>query len=529
MSSITTRASKGSALTWTEGDANITNLNNDKIEAVVDDTSPQLGGDLDVNGHAILASTGDLQLSATMGSIKLGSLTWPTPTSGGGGAGGGSISGTISSSSSATNKLSLDTTAGMSVGYSITFTGTDISSIGLGMGSYYITDIWPLSNEIQISMTMGGAAQSLNTGSGYTDAHFQATASGGGAGGGGTDQYLAYNSGTSSLSWITPATPSSNLSSLTDVMISGASAGQVLTYDSGTMKWKNQNASSSGLANIVEDTTPQLGGTLDTNGNSIDMGTNDITDTKVGNWDTAYSWGNHASAGYLTTALTNLVQDTNPQLGGSLDIQANTINTSTTNGDITLTPNGTGKVYISPSTGKLTVGASNGSIVVGGSSTGTITTGLGSLTLSTNNGTNSGSIAINAGANTNIVLTPNGTGKVQTTQINYSESVFSLGTSTLAGGLNVLPSNGNIQTVTVNASTFTLNAFTGILSGGNSVTLFLTGGTTAPTAITQGTGTWKWAGGSKALSGVTGTVDVLSIFYDTATATHYASINKGFV
>jgi hypothetical protein len=33
----------------------------------------------------------------------------------------------------------------------------------------------------------------------------------------------------------------------------------------------------------------------------IDMGTNTITDTKVGNWDTAYGWGNHSSAGYLTS------------------------------------------------------------------------------------------------------------------------------------------------------------------------------------------------------------------------------------
>ena len=30
------------------------------------------------------------------------------------------------------------------------------------------------------------------------------------------------------------------------------------------------------------------------------MGTNTITDTKVGNWDTSYGWGNHAGAGYLT-------------------------------------------------------------------------------------------------------------------------------------------------------------------------------------------------------------------------------------
>lgn len=32
MATIVTRAGKGSALTWTEGDANITNLNNDKLE-----------------------------------------------------------------------------------------------------------------------------------------------------------------------------------------------------------------------------------------------------------------------------------------------------------------------------------------------------------------------------------------------------------------------------------------------------------------------------------------------------------------
>jgi hypothetical protein len=31
------------------------------------------------------------------------------------------------------------------------------------------------------------------------------------------------------------------------------------------------------------------------------MGVNVITDTKVGQWDTAYSWGDHASAGYLTS------------------------------------------------------------------------------------------------------------------------------------------------------------------------------------------------------------------------------------
>lgn len=40
----------------------------------------------------------------------------------------------------------------------------------------------------------------------------------------------------------------------------------------------------SGASNIVLDTTPQLGGDLDANGNDIDMGTNVITDARVGEW-----------------------------------------------------------------------------------------------------------------------------------------------------------------------------------------------------------------------------------------------------
>ena len=53
MATIVTRAGKGSALTFTEGDANFTNLNNDKLENVVEDTTPQLGGDLDGQGNKV--------------------------------------------------------------------------------------------------------------------------------------------------------------------------------------------------------------------------------------------------------------------------------------------------------------------------------------------------------------------------------------------------------------------------------------------------------------------------------------------
>jgi len=64
MATIVTRAGKGSALTFTEGDANFTNLNNDKIEDIVEDTTPQLGGNLDVNGNSIVSvSNGNITLA----------------------------------------------------------------------------------------------------------------------------------------------------------------------------------------------------------------------------------------------------------------------------------------------------------------------------------------------------------------------------------------------------------------------------------------------------------------------------------
>ena len=65
MSTITLRNTKGSALTFTEGDANFTNLNADKLENLSEDTSPQLGADLDVNDFKIKSLSGkDVRIEA---------------------------------------------------------------------------------------------------------------------------------------------------------------------------------------------------------------------------------------------------------------------------------------------------------------------------------------------------------------------------------------------------------------------------------------------------------------------------------
>ncbi len=60
------------------------------------------------------------------------------------------------------------------------------------------------------------------------------------------------------------------------------------------------NLTITGSTNIVNDTSPQLGGGLSAGGFDIDMGVNILTDAKVGNWDTAYGWGDHTVPGYLT-------------------------------------------------------------------------------------------------------------------------------------------------------------------------------------------------------------------------------------
>ena len=92
-----------------------------------------------------------------------------------------------------------------------------------------------------------------------------------------------------------------------------------------------------GLQDVVEDTSPQLGGDLDAQSNNI---------TNLGsiNGTTATILINGASAG--SRALQDVSDDLTPQLGGDLDLNGNEITTSTVNGDLELNPNGSGSVVM---------------------------------------------------------------------------------------------------------------------------------------------------------------------------------------
>tara|TARA_R100001509_G_C4882499_1_gene220601 strand:- start:820 stop:3189 length:2370 start_codon:yes stop_codon:yes gene_type:complete len=108
----------------------------------------------------------------------------------------------------------------------------------------------------------------------------------------------------------------------------------------------------------------------------------------------------------------DVVDDTSPQLGGNLDVNGNSI-VSTSNADITIEPNGTGDVNLTADT--VQIGSNNENATV-------TTQGTGDLTINTNNGTNSGSIVIADGANGDISVTPNGTGSVILDGLSYPQA-----------------------------------------------------------------------------------------------------------
>lgn len=138
-----------------------------------------------------------------------------------------------------------------------------------------------------------------------------------------------------------------SFSSISDVNLTSLSDNQILQYDSATSKWKNENISSLGLSNVVEDTTPELGGNLSLNSNDI-TGTGDI---------------NITGAVTLTGALT---------VGNSISVSGNIIPSSNVTYDLGSSSNRFKDLYLSGSTielGNASISASGTTVVLPANST----------------------------------------------------------------------------------------------------------------------------------------------------------------
>ena len=135
----------------------------------------------------------------------------------------------------------------------------------------------------------------------------------------------------------------------------------------------------------------------------------------------------------------------------NIAIDTNTISSADTNGNIVLAPNGTGDVQVDADT--LRVGDSG--------SDATITTnGAGDLTISTNGGTDSGYVKVEDGANNDILVIPNGTGKVGIGQLTPTEILHVNGNAIITGDLTVQGSTSTVSTTNtyVSDSVMTLNS-----------------------------------------------------------------------
>ena len=223
------------------------------------------------------------------------------------------------------------------------------------------------------------------------------------------------------------------------VLASGASSGDILQIQAfagtnpidtfkyvagsdGVTSFSGDDANSNSLVYTVGNINVYLNGVL--------LDASDFTATT----GTSVVLASGASSGdilviveYNVAGLTDLADDTTPQLTGDLDVNGQDI-VSTSNAHIDIIPHGTGNVNLGTDT--VQIGDSGENVTITTNSTG-------DLTLNTNSGTNSGSIVIADGANSDITLTPNGTGDVILDGLKYPQSDGSNG--------QVLTTNGSGQ------------------------------------------------------------------------------------
>tara|TARA_Y100000593_G_scaffold88607_1_gene171271 strand:+ start:4494 stop:6407 length:1914 start_codon:yes stop_codon:yes gene_type:complete len=284
------------------------------------------------------------------------------------------------------------------------------------------------------------------------------------------------------------------------LLIGNASSGLTKsTLTAGTNMTVTNADGSISLASATElsgDTSPALGGDLDVAGNSIVSASNGnipITPDGTGkvvldglSWPTADGTSSQViqtdGSGNLSFAtqeggLSNVVEDTTPQLGGSLDVNGQSI-VSTSDGDIPITPNGTGKVVLDNlnwptsdgSNGQViqTDGSGNLSFVAQSGGGGSTSNSFATFETSADGGSVSGDSSMAAASGTDTMTLKAGAGITLT---GVSGSSDSIKISSSSGAVTALNSASENRIVTVGSTTTELDGETNLSFDGTSLTI----------------------------------------------------------
>ena len=195
------------------------------------------------------------------------------------------------------------------------------------------------------------------------------------------------SSATTGTMWLDTTNSGSN--SLTIKFFDGSDDISVATVDTSANTINFIDSEVTGF-DIVGDTSPQLGGDLDTN--SFNITIDDAHFIKDEN-------GNEQLIFQTTASAVNELEITNAATGNAPSLGAS----GETNVSLKIIPKGSGIVLFGSGSADATV-TSNGAH---------------NLVLNTNSGTNSGNITITDGANGNIDLTTNGTGAIKFNDLAY--------------------------------------------------------------------------------------------------------------
>jgi hypothetical protein len=205
-----------------------------------------------------------------------------------------------------------------------------------------------------------------------------------------------------------------------------------------------------------------------------------------------------------------LLKNRNASGVGQIEIKNNNVEisagTATHTGDIVLKTGGSGRsVAVGDGTNQALI---TSAIPLVGTSDLKVAAGTG------------GAIVLGSATDSNITVTPNGTGKTVIFNLVATETIVANG-NTGAATLTPNAALGAVQSYTVTGN-ITFSAF-GTPVAGQSITLILTQGGSGSYVLTS---TMKFAGGSKTLSTAVGAVDIITVYYDGTN--YWASLSKGF-